>query len=87
MFVWQYCLYGWELCSALVYPCKVVRGALCGPLCMRWLERGSAGPGQLHRPMSTGEDWYLPIVGTIFGTIKDVAVAPKMWEYRGQQTL
>ena len=27
VFVWQYCQYGWELCGALVYPCKVVRGA------------------------------------------------------------
>ena len=84
MFVWQYCQYGWELRGALVYPCKVVKGALCGPLCMGWLEWGSGGPGQLHSPMSTGEDWHLPIEGTIFGTIKDVAVAPKMREYRGQ---
>ena len=62
MFVGQYCQYGWELRGALVYPCKVVRGALCEPLCMGWLERGSGGPGQLHSSMSTGEDWYLPIV-------------------------
>ena len=44
VFVWQYCQYGWELCGALVYPCKVVRGALCEPLCMGWLERGRGGP-------------------------------------------
>ena len=54
---------------------------------MGWLERGSGRPGQLHSPMFTGEDWYLPIVGTIFGTIKDVAVDPKTREYRGQRTL
>ena len=55
MFVWQYFQYGWELHGALVYPCKVVRGALCEPLCMGWLERGSGGPGQLHSLMSTGD--------------------------------
>ena len=85
MFVWKYCQYGWELRSALVYPCKAVRGALCGPLCMGWLERGSGGPGQLHSPMSTGEDSLAN--SQIFGTIKDVAVAPETQGYSGQRTL
>ena len=85
VFVWQYCQYGWELCGALVYPCKVVRGALCEPLCMGWLERGRSGPGQLHSPMSTGEDALAKCL--IFGTIKDVAVAPTTREYSGQRTL
>ena len=85
VFVWQCYQYGWKLCGALVYPCKVVRGALCEPLCMGWLEWGSGGPSQLHSPMSTGEDSLGKSL--IFGTIKDVAVAPTMQEYSGQQTL
>ena len=85
MFVWQYCQYGWELHGELVYPCKVVRGALCKPLCMGWLERGRGGPGQLHSPMSTGEDALAKCL--IFGTIKDVAVALTTREYSGQRTL
>ena len=58
---------------------------LCEPLCMGWLERGSGGPGQLHSPMSTGEDSLAKSI--IFGTIKDVAVAPTTREYSGQRTL
>ena len=52
---------------------------------MGWLERGSGGPGQLHSPMSTGEDSLAKSL--IFGTIKDVAVAPTTREYSGQRTL
>ena len=70
-------------CTCL--PCKVVRGALCEPLSIGWLERGSGGPVQLHCPMSTGEDSLAKSL--TFGTIKDVAVAPTTREYSAQQTL
>ena len=46
---------------------------------------GEGGPGQLHSPMSTGEDALAKCL--IFGTIKDVAVAPTAREYSGQRTL
>ena len=72
VFLWRCYQYGWERRGGLVYPWKVVRGALCGPLCMGWLERGSGGSGQLHSPMSTGEDSLAKSL--IFGTIKDVGV-------------
>ena len=85
VFVWRCYQYGWERHGALVYPWKVVRGALCEPLCMGWLKRGSVGPSQLHSPMSTGEDSLAKSL--IFGTIKDIAGTPTMREYSGQQTL
>ena len=43
---------------------------------------GDGGPGQLHSPMSTGEDSLAKSL--IFGTIKDVAVALTTREYSGQ---
>ena len=85
VFVCQYYQYGWKLGGALVYPCKVVRGALCEPLCMGWLERGSGGPAQLHSPMSTGKDSLAKSL--IFRTIKDKAVALTKRECSGQLTL
>ena len=46
---------------------------------------GVAGPASFIASMSTGEDALAKCL--IFGTIKDVAVAPTTREYSGQRTL
>ena len=60
VFVWQYCQYGWELCGALVYPCKVVRVHCAGHFAWDGWSGGVAGPASficqcLQVKTSTGQ--------------------------------